>query len=188
MDFQNTEQVDAGQGAGENGGGESAAPTPAELNLKLTVTPMMIRGLDYSFLQVRDFHEAFGHPIADKPTILDRERMENRAKWMREEIDEFLDPDRHTAVDGADAMIDLIYFAVGTLVEMGIMPQSLMDIVHEANMGKLHNIDGKMVPVYREDGKTKKPDNWEADFAPEPKLAAEVHRQAKTGLLSAVSA
>jgi predicted HAD superfamily Cof-like phosphohydrolase len=91
-------------------------------------------------------------------------------------------------VDGADAMIDLIYFALGTLVEMGIMPQNLMDIVHEANMGKLHNIDGKMVPVYREDGKTKKPDNWEADFAPEPKLAAEVHRQSKSGLLLAEAA
>lgn len=188
-----TEQVDASQGAGDVAaeGGVTVSlgeVTDEQIREATVAVSSMLRGLDFAFLQVREFHRAFGHPVASEPTVLDRERMENRAKWMLEEIEEFLDPNKHTVVDGADAMIDLIYFAIGTLVEMGVLPQSIMDIVHGANMGKLHKIDGKMVPVYREDGKTKKPENWERDFAPEPKLTAEVHRQAKTRLLSALGA
>jgi predicted HAD superfamily Cof-like phosphohydrolase len=138
-----------------------------------------LNGLDYAMMQVRAFHEAFGHPVADRPTLMDRERMENRAKWMREEIDEFLDPTRHTVVDGMDAMIDLIYFALGTIVELGVMPQPMMDIVHhEGNMTKLHvGEDGVARVVKNDDGKVIKPAGW---VAPEPKLAAEVARQELT--------
>jgi predicted HAD superfamily Cof-like phosphohydrolase len=129
-------------------------------------------------MQVRAFHEAFDHPIADRPTLLDRERMENRAKWMREEIDEFMDPTKHTVVDGMDAMIDLIYFALGTIVELGVMPQALMDIVHhEGNMAKMHDSPDGPVVVKNADGKVIKPEGW---VAPEPKLAAEVDRQQLT--------
>lgn len=132
-------------------------------------------GLDYAFMQVRQFHEEFGHPVTDRPTLLDRERMENRAKWMREEIDEFLDPTRHNVVDGADAMIDLIYFALGTLVEMGTLPQPLMDIVHhDGNMTKRHLIDGELKVVKNADGKVIKPEGW---VAPEPLLEREIERQ-----------
>lgn len=49
-----------------------------------------------------------------------------------EEIAEFLvAPDIY---EQADAMIDLIYFALGTLVEMGIKPDELFDIIQKANM------------------------------------------------------
>ena len=54
---------------------------------------------------------------------------------MREEVDEFVESTN--VVDQADAMIDLIYFALGTLVEMGVRPAPLFDIVHNANMQKL---------------------------------------------------
>jgi predicted HAD superfamily Cof-like phosphohydrolase len=137
----------------------------------------VLKGLDFPFMQVRAFHEAFGHPVADAPTTLDRTRMENRAKWMREEIDEFLDPTRHTVEDGADAMIDLTYFALGTLVEMGIMPQAIMDYVHDANMAKMHTIDGVRQVVKNADGKVIKPAGWEENHAPEQHIAAEVARQ-----------
>jgi predicted HAD superfamily Cof-like phosphohydrolase len=78
---------------------------------------------------------------------------------MLEEIDEFIESDNIT--DQADAMIDLIYFALGTLVEMGVKPQKLFDIVHEANMTKLWE-DGK--PRYNSDGKTIKPPGWQDPF------------------------
>lgn len=134
-------------------------------------------GLNKAFYQVREFHKAFGHPIADKPTFMGRERAVNRIAWTIDEIErEFLEAT--DVVGQADAVIDGIYFLIGTLVEMGVKPDKLFDIVQEANMGKLHNIDGKMVAVYREsDGKVQKPSNWEDDFAPEPRLRAEIERQ-----------
>ena len=75
--------------------------------------------------------------------------------------------------DQADAMIDLIYFAVGTLVEMGVRPETLFDIVHAANMTKLWP-DGK--PRFREDGKTVKPPAW---VDPHDALREEIERQAR---------
>ena len=77
-------------------------------------------------------------------------------------------------VGQSDALTDALYFIFGSFVEMGVKPFNLFRIVQEANMGKLH--DG--VPKYREgDGKIMKPENWERDFAPEPKLTAEIERQ-----------
>lgn len=62
-------------------------------------------------------------------------------------------------------MIDVIYFALGTLVEMGIEPDELFNIVQNANMSKLFP-DGK--PHYNEIGKVIKPEGWED---PHKKLA-----------------
>ena len=63
-------------------------------------------------------------------------------------------------------MIDLIYFALGTLVEMGIKPDELFDIIQKANMEKLGE-DGN--PIYNpKDGKIMKPKHWE-DLAPKIK-------------------
>lgn len=121
------------------------------------------KGLNYTFNQIKEFHKAFNHPVSDKPISLNIKRKFDRAKWMNEEIDEFLETDN--IHEEADAMIDLIYFALGTLVEMGIdFPQNIMDIVQNANMSKLFP-DGK--PHYREDGKVIKPEGWES---PDPKI------------------
>jgi len=77
----------------------------------------------------------------------------------------------------ADALIDEAYFNNGSFAILGIDPGPLFDIVHQANMGKLHN----GVAKFREsDGKIIKPENWEEDFAPEKKLKVEIERQANT--------
>ncbi|WP_340082824.1 HAD family hydrolase [Terribacillus sp. FSL K6-0262] len=77
----------------------------------------------------------------------------------------------------ADALIDEAYFNNGSFAILGVEPEPLFDIVHQANMGKLHN----GVAKYREsDGKVLKPKNWERDFAPEKRLKAEIERQANT--------
>lgn len=111
---------------------------------------------------VRDFHIAFNHPTKDVPVLLSPERVKARADWMQEEVIEFVEA---TDISGqADAMVDLMYFALGTLVEMGVQPEVLFDIVHEANMSKLWE-DGK--PRYREDGKVIKPATW---VDPHPRL------------------
>ncbi len=105
---------------------------------------------------VRDFHIAFLHPVADHPKMLSCDRIESREGWMTEEINEF--KSAKTLDEQADAIIDLIYFALGTLVEMGVDGEKLFHIVHQANMTKLWP-DGK--PRFRaSDGKVQKPPTW----------------------------
>lgn len=76
-----------------------------------------------------------------------------------------------------DALTDVEYFNQGSFVVMGVKPFNLFKIVQEANMGKLWH-DNK--PRFREeDGKIVKPPHWEENFAPEPKLKAEIQHQIK---------
>lgn len=125
--------------------------------------------MNKEWLMVREFQQKFGHPVSDKPQQMSCERAQKRYKWMLEEINEFLEADE--IVEQADAMIDVIYFALGTLVEMGIEPDNLFQIVQEANMSKLWP-DGK--PHYNEDGKTIKPSTW---VDPHNRLRKEIERQ-----------
>ena len=118
---------------------------------------------------VKEFHEKFGHPVGKKPMQMSAERSKKRYNWMLEEINEFIEADE--IVEQADAMIDVIYFALGTLVEMGIEPDNLFQIVQEANMSKLWP-DGK--PHYNSEGKTIKPITW---VDPHEKLKSEIERQ-----------
>ncbi|MFI3248693.1 MAG: HAD family hydrolase [Rikenellaceae bacterium] len=112
---------------------------------------------------VREFHEKFGHPCPDAPVMIDTKRALSRGKWMNEEVAEFLVA--KDIYEQADAMIDVIYFALGTMVEMGLEADELFDIVQSANMAKLFP-DGK--PHYNpKDGKVIKPEGWED---PAPKI------------------
>ncbi|MEM5592941.1 HAD family hydrolase [Niallia circulans] len=43
-----------------------------------------------TYHMVREFHKAFGHKMADKPTVIDKETAINRAVWTGEELVEFL--------------------------------------------------------------------------------------------------
>ena len=125
---------------------------------------------------VREFHEKFGHPVAERPVMIDKRRALSRAKWMQEEVAEFLIAD--DIYEQADAMIDLMYFALGTMVEMGLEADELFAIVQQANMAKLWP-DGK--PHYNpKDGKVMKPEGWE-DPAPKIKAYIDSVIEAKMG-------
>ena len=114
---------------------------------------------------VREFHDKFGHPVASEPKMIDKKRALSRAKWRNEEVAEFLIADN--IYEQADAMIDLMYFALGTMVEMGLEADELFSTVQQANMAKLWP-DGK--PHYNpKDGKVIKPEGWED---PAPKIKA----------------
>ncbi|SEA10152.1 HAD family hydrolase [Alkalimonas amylolytica] len=130
--------------------------------------------LDDSWLKVHEFHQAFSHPISDSPTLMPAERKHKRYKWMLEEINEFLEAE--SIESQSDAMIDLIYFALGTLVETGVRPGKLFDIVHNANMTKLWP-DGK--PRMNGDGKIIKPSGW---LDPEPLISEEIRKQINQNL------
>jgi len=128
--------------------------------------------IDEEFEQVRDFHRAFGHPLSETPAFLGEELAEHRAGFMLEEIQEFTEADN--IYDQADAMIDLMYFALGTLAAMGVKPKELFDIVHGANMKKIW--DDGAVRRRESDGKVVKPPEWEDPF---PKIKDAIDNMGK---------
>lgn len=74
-----------------------------------------------------------------------------------------------------DALTDILYFTNGGFVETSVIPDKIVDIVHQANMNKIFS-DGK--PHYNEVGKVIKPEGW---VAPEPLIEEEINRQIELG-------
>jgi predicted HAD superfamily Cof-like phosphohydrolase len=131
-------------------------------------------GIDRAWEDVRAFHLAFGHAAPEAPELLHADFVERRADWIEEEADELREA--ATVAEQADAFIDIIYFALGGLVNLGVRPERLWDIVQNANMAKLWP-DGR--PHYRDgDGKVMKPAGWQD---PGPLLEAEINRQRRDG-------
>jgi predicted HAD superfamily Cof-like phosphohydrolase len=119
---------------------------------------------------VRVFHKTFGKPAPEKPTAQPVDLAKKRAGWIKDECDELVEAGG-SLVDQADAYIDVMYFAFGGLVELGVDPSPLWRIVQAANMAKLWP-DGEAHCA--KDGKIMKPEGW---AAPEPWLKAEIARQ-----------
>lgn len=115
------------------------------------------------------FHDAFKHPVATSPQMIERSRQRDRYNWLMEEVNELLDA--KTVTDVADAITDIIYIALGTAVEHGIDIEPVFTIVQDANMAKL-GPDGE--PMYHPNGKIAKPDGWQR---PEPLIEEEIKRQ-----------
>lgn len=121
--------------------------------------------LDYFYGVVKKFHSACGHPDGRNVGFLTGEEKQRRIAWMQEELREF--KDAKTLVDQADALGDLLWFVVGTMVCMGIEPSVIMKPITTANMSKIGD-DGKV--LRREsDGKIQKPDGW---VGPEKEMSA----------------
>ena len=132
-----------------------------------------------SYNQVKKFHEVFGHPVADEPTVIDIGRNILRLELIREEFCElleaaglkdaaleiravYLNPDEDYAPDIigiADALGDLEYVVNGAALEHGINLPEVVSEIHRSNMTKL-GPEGK--PIYREDGKILKGEGFEA--------------------------
>lgn len=123
--------------------------------------------------QVREFHAALGHPIAEvgdyglrrpllRLELIAEELMElceacgysvgevmmmARAKMRRS------GPLRPNITDAADALADLRYVTEGAAIEWGIPLDAVTDEVHRSNMAKAGG------PI-RSDGKQLKPPGW----------------------------
>jgi predicted HAD superfamily Cof-like phosphohydrolase len=149
--------------------------TREELNAKQLREIERGNGMNKQYEMVADFQTKMGQPVADKPTEMRFARREQRFNYMAEELEEFIHS--KTVVDQADAMIDLIYLAIGTMVELGVKPEALFEIVHNANMSKLWP-DGK-AKLNPETGKVIKPPTF---VRPEPLLQAEIERQIRAGV------
>jgi predicted HAD superfamily Cof-like phosphohydrolase len=106
---------------------------------------------------VRHFHAVAGVPVANVPSALSPARLSSRVEWLREEVNEL--ESASTLVDQVDAAIDVLYLALGTLVEMGVELEEPFKLVHESNLAKAWP-DG----CFRQTatGKIIKPDGWQS--------------------------
>ena len=115
---------------------------------------------------IKEFHEKFDlSPIGSKPSLLPVELMDFRFRCIDEEVSElkaaYIQRDLH---ETADALIDAIYFLLGTGYLMNLPMDKLFDNVHQANMNKIRvksANDSKRFHAYD----VKKPEGWkQPDF------------------------
>ena len=113
--------------------------------------------------KLTEFHDAFGHPVANIPTLSVNHKL--RHKLMAEENLEYYDAvEAGDLVETADALADQLYILCGTIVAHGMQHiiEKIFAEVHDSNMSKL-GADG--IPIYREDGKIMKgPDYRKPDI------------------------
>ena len=93
---------------------------------------------DVETAEVRKMHDKFDFPRSDVPRLLaDHHDLTDRGKMIQEELDEFALAAVSDDLPGmADALIDLVYFAKGTAVMLGLPWGHLWSDVHKCNMAK----------------------------------------------------
>lgn len=89
-------------------------------------------------VKVAEFNrEVVALPIPETPQVLGEQRRTWANAALQEELKEFNEAaDAGDVLEAADALIDLVYFALGRLVEMGVPATAVMDEVQRANMDK----------------------------------------------------
>jgi predicted HAD superfamily Cof-like phosphohydrolase len=97
--------------------------------------------LDKEHEDVREFHQKFDLLNFDTPGHLTRRKLDERFECMQEELTEFTEAsDRQDLAAIADALIDLVYFAKGTSVMLGLPWRELWDDVQRANLAKTRGV------------------------------------------------
>lgn len=90
------------------------------------------------YQDILDFHRRFEVPIRDKPGFLSEADMLFRVRCLNEELDELCEAIRNKdLIETGDALVDLVYFALGTAAMMGLPFQKMWNEVHECNMKKV---------------------------------------------------
>ncbi len=105
---------------------------------------------------VREFHQATGCLVCDKPTFPDLATRKLRHRLIAEELEELLTSEaKRDLTEVADALGDLLYVVLGTCVSYGIDIEPVFNEIHRSNMTKTK--DGYL----REDGKYMKGPSYE---------------------------
>ena len=111
--------------------------------------------------QVREFHETFRLDFRQEPTAELSERIYTlRHRLMQEENDEYLEAcEKGDLTQIADALGDKLYILCGTILAHGLQDKivEVFEEIHRSNMSKL---DDNGQPIYREDGKIMKSNNY----------------------------
>lgn len=87
---------------------------------------------------VRFHEEILGQPPSAMPSLVSRELVVERWRFMQEELDEFYQAGFNGDIVGAaDGLADIIYVALGTAYQMGLPMQEIWNAVQSANMRKV---------------------------------------------------
>lgn len=108
--------------------------------------------------QVQEFHEVFGHPVGTELEAFTRERGLVRLAYKQEEMEELgIAISGRDIVETFDAIGDLVYFAMGDVVELG--GQKIFDAIfteiHRSNMSKACTTEGealRTIEKYEKEG------------------------------------
>lgn len=117
--------------------------------------------LIHKIKHVEKFHDVFKIGNRYEPTadVGEKEYM-LRYNLMKEENDEYLDACKNgDLVEIADALGDQLYILFGTILRHGLQHkiEDVFDEIQRSNMSKL---DENGQPIYREDGKVLKGENY----------------------------
>lgn len=115
-------------------------------------------GLDDFYEAVQKFHTAVGHPDGKYLQRLTGAELKRRVDWTMEEVKEFAEAPE--IVEQARELGDIIWFAVGSLVCMGVKPSDVLAPIIRANLSKID--DEGHVQYRASDGKVQKPANWKS--------------------------
>lgn len=118
-------------------------------------------GLKKRIMDVYDFHKVFGIGNNEEPEHnLTPDEYMLRFNLMKEENEEYLQACKDgDMVEIADALGDMMYILYGSICKHGLQHKiaDIFDEIHRSNMSKL-DADGN--PIYREDGKVMKSDQY----------------------------
>ena len=110
--------------------------------------------------KVEEFYKAFKQDEFIKDGELPGERCHLRWNLMDEENEEYYQAIiKEDKVEIADALVDMLYILCGTILEHNLQDkiEDIFNEIHRSNMSKL---DSNGNPVFREDGKIIKGENY----------------------------
>lgn len=90
------------------------------------------------FKDIKEFHLKFGLTYAGPPKALDKQAATFRMDFMDEELCEYVKATSEGDLEGQlDALVDLVYVALGTAYMQGFDFEEAWRRVHAANMQKV---------------------------------------------------
>ena len=117
----------------------------------------MKKQIDY----VAKFHDVFqiGNEV-DPRAVVDEDVYMLRYNLMSEENDEYLDACKNSdLVEIADALGDQLYILCGTILKHGLQ-HKIEEVFEEIQRSNMSKLDAEGNPVFREDGKILKGENY----------------------------
>jgi hypothetical protein len=112
-------------------------------------------------MQVARFiDEIIGIEIPSRPGRLSEARKAFCMQLLKEELTEY--EDSITLGDEVDALLDLVYVALGRVVEMGVVPGGAFDEIHRANMTKARGRRSGRAVADPDGHDAVKPKDWKA--------------------------
>ena len=110
--------------------------------------------------KVEEFYKAFKQDEFIKDGYVSRERGDLRFELMAEENDEYLRAvNNNDLIEIADALGDMLYILCGTILEHNLQDK-IEDVFNEIQISNMSKLDSNGDPVFREDGKIIKGENY----------------------------